>query len=90
MDDIDAHALFDHKFGPTVLQVAAGLYGGFKWACLNPNSGSNYAESLDTDFIIEAARPYIGRMVSTYVDLSKTALKDCHKLQSFMTERPEV
>lgn len=80
MDDVDASQLFDHKFGPTVLQVAAGLYGGFMWASQNPKAGCRYPENLDTDFMIETAKPYIGRLVSTLVDLKTTSIKDCHKL----------
>lgn len=53
MDDVDAHSILGHKFGPTVLQVASGVYGGFLWACKNPNAGVTYPEFLDTDFIID-------------------------------------
>lgn len=80
MDDVDAHSILDHKFGPTVLQVAAGVYSGFLWGCKHPNSGVRYPEHLDTDFIIDSAMPFLGRFISTHVDLTKTSLKDCHKL----------
>jgi homospermidine synthase len=70
MDDVDSKDLFGWKFGPTVLQVTAGVYSGFLWGCKHPNSGVRYAEFLDNDFIIDAAKPYLGRFVSTYADLS--------------------
>lgn len=44
---------FDGKFGPTVLQVAAGVYAGFLWACQNPNSGCKFADQIDADFVID-------------------------------------
>lgn len=53
MDDIDCRVLFNHQYGPTVMQVAAGAWAGFLWACANPNKGSRFPEKLDTDFIIE-------------------------------------
>ncbi len=53
MDDVDCQKLFDFKFGPTPMQVAAGVYSGFLWGCLNPNSGIRFAEDMDTDFILE-------------------------------------
>lgn len=37
MDEIDSKAHFEGKFGPTVLQVAAGVYAGFLWGCKHPH-----------------------------------------------------
>lgn len=31
MDDIDSKEVLGGKFGPTVLQVISGVYGGFLW-----------------------------------------------------------
>lgn len=87
MDEFDAAHLFDHKFGPTVIQVASGLYSSFVWLLNNPNSGNKWAENLDSDFILEHAKPYLGRLWSNYVDLSKTHIKDCHKFESFITKK---
>ena len=89
MDDVDSKDLFNWKFGPTVLQVTAGVYSGFLWACKNPNAGVRYAEYLDNDFIINTAKPYLGRFVSTYADLSQTDVKNCHKLQDFLCKTPK-
>lgn len=44
MDDIDASRLFNHKFGPTILQVAAGAYAGFRYVIENPRMGSVFSE----------------------------------------------
>jgi homospermidine synthase len=60
--------------------VAAGVYAGFLWGCNNPNKGCRWPEYTDTDFIIEKALPYLGRFVSTGVNLAETSIKDCHKL----------
>jgi len=86
MDEIDSALLFDSKFGPTVLQSAAGVFSAFCWACQNPNSGNNWPDMLDSDYIIEVAKPFIGRFYSGYVDLTKTHIKDCHKLESFLVK----
>lgn len=68
------------KFGPTVIQVAAGVYAGVIWAMHNPNAGCKWPEDLNLDPIINSAKPLIGDFVSTRVDLSKTLLKNCEKL----------
>ena len=53
MDDVDAKEIFNWKFGPTVLQVAGGVWAGFLWACENPNAGCKYADWIDTKFILD-------------------------------------
>jgi homospermidine synthase len=53
MDDVDSKDMFDWKFGPTVLQVAGGVWAGFMWGCKNPNAGCKYADYLDTKFILD-------------------------------------
>jgi homospermidine synthase len=89
MDEVDSSVHFNGKFGPTVLQVAAGVYSGFLWLLKNPNVGCKYAEELDTDFIFKYAEPYLGRVYSNYVDLTKTCVKDCYKFDSFIVRKPE-
>jgi len=86
MDDIDASLLMNSEFGPTVLQVGGGVFSAFKWMIKNPNAGNKWAEQLDSEFILNEARPYLGRVWSNYVDLNKTKLKDCYKLESFLTK----
>jgi homospermidine synthase len=87
MDEHDAALIFNHKFGPTVIQVAAGCYSGFLWMCKNQNAGCKWPDSLDSDFILQAAKEYLGRIYSNYVDLSQTHLKDCQKFEHFMTKK---
>jgi len=87
MDEVDSAQFFGHKFGPTVLQVAAGVYAAFSWACQNPNAGNKWPDMLDTDYILEVAKPFIGRFYSDYVDLTKTHLKDCHTFESFIAKK---
>lgn len=84
MDETDCKPFFNGKYGPTVLQVAAGVYAGFMWACKKPKAGCNFPDHTDTDFILKTAMPYLGRFISMGVDLSNTSIKDCHKLQSFL------
>ncbi len=86
MDEHDASEHFDKKFGPTVLQVSGGVYSAFLWMLQNPNAGNKWAEHLDTDYILEQAKPYLGRVWSKYVDLSTTHLKDCYKFESFLSK----
>lgn len=86
MDEHDAAEHFDKKFGPTVLQVAAGVYAAFSWMIQNPNAGNKWAEHLDSDYVLNIARPYLGRVWSNYIDLSTTHLKDCYKFESFLTK----
>ena len=87
MDEHDASLLFDHKFGPTSLQVSAGCYAGFLWMCNNLNAGCKWPERIDTDFILEASKKYLGRIYSKFVDLTKTDLKDCTKFEQFITRK---
>lgn len=88
MDEYDAMILFKNKYGPTILQVAAGVISCFKWLCNNPNSGNKWAENLDTESIIKDSIPYLGRVWSDFVDLTQTHVKDCYKFESFLTENP--
>jgi len=57
-------------FGPTIIQVAAGVVTAMKWAIENPKMGPNYAEALPVDWVIETAKPYLGKFVSTPVNWS--------------------
>ena len=87
MDEFDAAKLFNHKFGPTVLQVAGGVYSAFLWMLENRNSGNKWAEELDSEFVLESAKEYLGRVWSDFVDLSETHIKDCYKFESFLIRK---
>jgi homospermidine synthase len=89
MDEFDASFHMDYKYGPTVLQVAGGVFSCFLWMCNNPNVGNKWAEQLDTDFILEISNPYLGRVYSQYVDVKNTHLKDCHKFESFLIKKAD-
>jgi len=83
-DEYDASMICNHKFGPSVIQVAAGAYSGLLWLTNNSNFGNKWSEDLDTDFIIENSKPYLGRLWSDFIDLSNTHIKDCYKFESFL------
>ncbi|CAD8102559.1 unnamed protein product [Paramecium sonneborni] len=87
MDEVDSSMLFNGRFGPTVLQVVGGVYAGFLWSCINPNIGSHFPESIDTDFLLNIGQPMMGRFLSVNVDLTKTSIKDCYKLQNFICDK---
>jgi len=84
MDDIDCSSLLEGKYGPTVIQVAAGVYAGFLYCLKHENKGTSWPDWCDTDFVLERAMPYLGRFISQYKDLTNTALKDCYKFESFL------
>lgn len=86
MDEHDAAQHFDRKFGPTVLQVSGGVYSAFLWMLENPNAGNKWAEHIDSDYILDKARPYMGRVWSNYIDLSATHLNNCYKFESFLSK----
>ena len=87
MDEYDSAMLFNSQFGPTVLQVSAGCYAGFLWMCNNQNAGCKWPEELDTDFILNISKKFIGRIFSEFVDLKKTHLKDCTKFEDFLKKK---
>lgn len=86
-DEFDASMICNHKYNPTVIQVAAGAFSGMLWLANNPNAGNKFSEDLDTDFIIEKAKPYLGRILSDFVDLSQTDIMDCFKFESFLNKQ---
>jgi homospermidine synthase len=59
----EARALVPHS-NPTAIQVAAGVLAAALWALENPNEGFCEPEALPHDAVLQAARPYLGRMVS--------------------------
>jgi len=89
MDEFDSQLLFGKKFGPTAIQVAAGCFAAFAWACNNPDSGSRWAEDMDTEYILKLAAPYLGRVYSNFADLSETHIKDCKKFDQFLSKKYE-
>jgi len=41
-----------------------------KWAIENPTKGPNYAENLPVDWVLEQAKPYLGKFLSMPVPWS--------------------
>ena len=70
MDDIDSRDIFDFKFGPTPLQVAAGVYSGFLWGCNNPDAGIRFPEDMDSDFLLEKVKIFASFLSSLVASLS--------------------
>jgi homospermidine synthase len=48
----------------TTIQVAIGLTAGICWMIENPEKGVVRPEDLDTDFILNIAKPYLGTFIS--------------------------
>jgi homospermidine synthase len=52
----------------TTLQVAAGVMSAVLWMLENPRKGLNLPDDLPHDFILGAAKPYLGDFISTPSD----------------------
>lgn len=87
MDNTDSAKFFGGKYGPTVLQVAAGVFSAFIWICKNKSRGCNWPESLDTHEILDISKEYLGNFYSNYVDLTETHVKDCYKFEDFLVNQ---
>ncbi|CEK09517.1 homospermidine synthase [Legionella hackeliae] len=63
----EARQLVPHN-NATSLQVASGVLAGLIWAIKNPQKGVVEPEELDYQFILEIARPYLGKVKGYYTD----------------------
>jgi homospermidine synthase len=52
----------------TSMQVAAGVLSGVVWALEHPNEGVVEPEELDHQYILNIARPYLGKLGGIYID----------------------
>ncbi len=52
----------------TSLQVVAGVLSGMIWAIENPDAGLVEAEDMDHEFILNIARPYLGKVDGHYTN----------------------
>ena len=52
----------------TTLQVAAGIVAAILWMLENPREGIKTPEDLPHDFVLNIARPYLGKFISTPSD----------------------
>lgn len=69
----------------TTLQVAAGIVAAVLWMLENPREGIKTPEDLPHDFVLDIARPYLGKFISTPSDW--TPLKN---RKIFFKENPAV
>jgi homospermidine synthase len=69
----------------TTLQVAAGIVAAVLWMLENPREGIKTPEDLPHDFVLDIARPYLGKFISTPSDW--TPLKN---RKVFFKENPAV
>lgn len=53
MDEFDSMPFFNHKYGPTVIQVAAGMYASWLYMIMNPKIGNKWHDYLPSDFILK-------------------------------------
>ncbi|MCZ7395119.1 MAG: saccharopine dehydrogenase C-terminal domain-containing protein [Candidatus Methanoperedens sp.] len=52
----------------TTLQVAAGIVAAVLWMLENPREGIKLPDDLPHDFILDIAKPYLGKFISTPSD----------------------
>jgi homospermidine synthase len=52
----------------TTLQVAAGIIGAVLWMIDNPKEGICSPDDLPHDFVLDIAKPYLGKFISTASD----------------------
>ena len=69
LDIEESRRIVPHS-NPTALQVAAGVVSASLWVMDNPSEGFCEPEDLPHGFILEAARPYLGNVVSERTDWS--------------------
>ena len=67
-----ARAIVPHS-NPTALQVAAGVVAASLWALANPARGFCEPEDLPHDFVLDVARPFLGRILSERTDWTPVA-----------------
>jgi homospermidine synthase len=59
--------LKDKYFGPTIIQVMAGILSGAKWILKNKNKGLCFGEDVDDDYIIKNCKKFLGVYYSDIV-----------------------
>ncbi len=52
----------------TTLQVAAGIIAAILWMIENPREGIKLPDDLPHDFVLDIAKPYLGKFISTPSD----------------------
>jgi len=69
--DYTKNVLKDQYFGPTVIQVMAGVLSGVVWMMKHKNRGLCFGEDIDDKFVINMAKKYLGKYYSRPVIVSK-------------------
>jgi|694.fasta_scaffold16096_8 homospermidine synthase len=69
--DYTKNTLKDQYFGPTVIQVMAGVLSGVVWMMKHKNKGLCFGEDIDDKFVINMSKKYLGRYYSRPVIVSK-------------------
>jgi homospermidine synthase len=63
-DKYTKHVLMDDYFGPTIIQVMAGVLSGVRWMIRNRKKGLVFGEDIDNNYIIRHAKKYLGHYYS--------------------------
>ncbi len=66
--DIDEARILAPGQNATTLQVAGGIVAAVLWMIENPRKGLNTPEDLPHDFVLDIAKPYLGKFISTVSD----------------------
>lgn len=67
--DYTLNVLNDKFFGPTIIQVMAGVLSGVKWMNKHRNQGIIFGEDVDDAYILKNIKKYMGKYYSGPVDL---------------------
>jgi len=68
----ESRRLVPHQ-NATTMQVAISVVAALMWMIENPNQGVRVPDELPHDFILEIAKPYLGKFISTSSDWTPLA-----------------
>ena len=57
----------------TTMQVAAGVLAGLVWAMENPERGVTEPENMDSERVLDIARPWLGEMFGEFTEWTPSA-----------------
>jgi homospermidine synthase len=67
LSQAEARRIAPHN-SATSMQVVGGIVGALEWMLRNPAAGVVEAEDMDSDSVMRAARPFLGRVVGIATD----------------------
>lgn len=73
------NVLKDPYFGPTIIQVMAGVLSAISYAMKHPNKGFIFSENVSEAYILKKAKKYLGKFYSGPVsgcDIRGVSMKD--------------